>query len=56
MVAALPVMGAVLAEAAAPGLIARTASSPLGVGVLAVSVAMQVLGIVIIRRMAAIAP
>lgn len=56
MVAGLPVMGAVLAEAAAPGLIARTASMPLGVGVLMVSVAMQALGIVAIRRIAAIRP
>lgn len=56
MVAGLPVMGAVLAEAAAPGLIARTASTPLGLGVLVVSVAMQALGIVAIRRIAAIQP
>ena len=54
--AGLPVMGAVLAEAAAPGLIARTASTPLGLGVLVVSVAMQALGIVAIRRIAAIQP
>lgn len=56
MVAGLPVMGAVLAEAAAPGLIARTASTPLGLGVLVVSVAMQAVGIVAIRRIAAIRP
>jgi len=56
MVAGLPVMGAVLAEAAAPGLIARTASTPLGLGVLVMSVAMQVVGIVAIRRIATIRP
>lgn len=56
MVAALPVMGAALAEAAAPGLIARTASTPLGAGVLVASVGLQVLGIVLIRRIAAVAP
>jgi tight adherence protein B len=52
MVAALPVMGAALAEAAAPGLIARTAASPIGIAVLVVSVGLQALGIVIIRRIA----
>lgn len=56
MVAGLPVMGAVLAEAAAPGLIARTASTPVGTAVLVASVAMQALGIVVIRRIAAIEP
>lgn len=56
MVAGLPAMGAVLAEAAAPGLIGRTASTPLGAGVLLASVLMQALGIVVIRRIAAIQP
>lgn len=55
MVAALPVMGAGLAEAASPGLIARTASSPAGIAVLVASVGLQALGIVIIRRIAAVA-
>lgn len=54
MVAALPVMGAALAEAAAPGLLASTASSPAGIAVLVVSVGLQALGIVIIRRIAAV--
>ncbi|MBL6633400.1 MAG: type II secretion system F family protein [Thermoleophilia bacterium] len=54
MVAALPVMGAALAEAAAPGLIARTASSPAGIAVLVASVGLQALGILIIRRIAAV--
>ncbi len=54
MVAALPVMGAALAEAAAPGLIARTASSPAGLAVIGVSVGLQVVGIALIRRIAAV--
>jgi len=56
MVAALPVVGAALAEAAAPGLIARTASTPIGSVVLGVSVLLQVVGILLIRRLAAVTP
>ncbi len=56
MVAGLPVMGAALAEAAAPGLIARTASSAAGLAVIVVSVGLQALGIVIIRRIAMVQP
>ena len=56
MVAALPVVGAALAEAAAPGLIARTASTPIGSVVLGVSVLLQVAGILLIRRLAAVTP
>lgn len=56
MVAALPVVGAALAEAAAPGLIARTASTPIGTAVLAASVMLQAAGILIIRRIAAVSP
>lgn len=56
MVAALPVVGAALAEAAAPGLIARTASTPIGAGVLVASVVLQVAGILIIRRIATVDP
>ena len=56
MVAGLPVMGAALAEAAAPGLIARTASSAAGLAVIVVSVFLQALGIVIIRRIAMVQP
>jgi Flp pilus assembly protein TadB len=49
-------MGAALAEAAAPGLIARTASSAAGLAVIVVSVFLQALGIVIIRRIAMVQP
>ncbi|MBM3634199.1 MAG: hypothetical protein FJW99_02765 [Actinobacteria bacterium] len=56
MVAALPVLGAALAEAAAPGLISRTASTPTGAIVLLASVLLQVAGILIIRRIAAVRP
>lgn len=56
MVAALPVVGAALAEAAAPGLIARTASTPIGAAVLVASVVLQAAGILIIRRIAAVRP
>ena len=56
MVAALPLVGAALAEAASPGLLARTASTPLGAAVVATSVALQVLGILLIRRIASVRP
>jgi tight adherence protein B len=54
MVAALPLLAAGLAESAAPGLISRTASTPVGVGVLVASVVLQVAGILMIRRIAAV--
>ncbi len=54
MVAALPLLAAALAESAAPGLISRTASSPLGAGVLVVSALLQIAGILLIRRIAAV--
>lgn len=54
MVAALPILAAALAESASPGLIARTASSPIGIAVLSMSVLLQVAGIVLIRRIAAV--
>jgi tight adherence protein B len=54
MVAALPLMGAALAEAASPGLIARTAAIPVGFAVLVGAAAMQAAGILIIRRIAVV--
>lgn len=54
MVAALPILGAVLAEAASPGLLARTAAHPGGLTVLVVAVLLQVAGIVMIRHIAAV--
>ncbi len=54
MVAALPLLAAGLAESAAPGLISRTASMPMGAGVLVASVVLQVGGILLIRRIAAV--
>jgi tight adherence protein B len=54
MVAALPLLAAGLAESAAPGLISRTASSPVGASVLVSSVILQVVGILMIRRIAAV--
>ena len=56
MVAALPLVGAGLAEAAAPGLVARTAATPVGAAVLVVAVLLQLAGIAIIRRIAAVRP
>lgn len=56
MVAALPLVGAALAEAASPGLLARAASTPLGAAIVATSVALQVLGILVIRRIATVTP
>lgn len=54
MVAALPVLGAVLAESAAPGLVSRTASNPLGLAILVAAVTLEVVGVVLIRRIAAV--
>lgn len=54
MVAALPLLGAALAEAASPGLIARSLGHGVGLGILMVSATLQVLGIVMIRRIAAV--
>jgi tight adherence protein B len=54
MVACLPLLGAALAEAASPGLLARSLGSGLGVGILVVSVGLQGTGIIIIRRIAAV--
>ncbi len=56
MVAALPVLGAALAEAAAPGLIARTVGTPVGATVVVASVALQAAGILMISRIAAVRP
>jgi tight adherence protein B len=54
MVAALPLLAAGLAESAAPGLISRTASTPVGAGMLVASVVLQCAGILMIRRIAAV--
>ncbi len=54
MVACIPLLGAALAEAASPGLLARSLGSGLGVGILVVSVGLQATGIIIIRRIAAV--
>jgi tight adherence protein B len=54
MVAALPLLAAGLAESAAPGLISRTASTSVGAGVLVASVVLQVAGILMIQRIAAV--
>jgi Flp pilus assembly protein TadB len=43
-----------MAEAASPGLLARSLGSGLGVGILVVSVGLQATGIIIIRRIAAV--
>jgi len=43
-----------LAEAASPGLIARTAAIPVGFAVLVGAAAMQAAGILIIRRIAVV--
>ncbi len=54
MVAALPVLGAALAESASPGLMARTVGNGAGAIVLAGSVVLQAIGILLIRRIAAV--
>lgn len=54
MVAALPLLGAAMAEAASPGLIARSLGHGIGLGILVVSVMLQALGIVMIRKIAAV--
>ena len=43
-------------EAAAPGLVARTAATPVGAAVLVVAVLLKLAGIAIIRRIAAVRP
>ena len=54
MVAALPLLGAALAESASPGLIARSLGHGVGLVILVVSVSLQVAGVVMIRRIAAV--
>lgn len=54
MVAALPLLGAALAETASPGLIARSLGQGPGLVVLLVSVGLQGAGILLIRRIAAV--
>jgi tight adherence protein B len=54
MVAALPLLGAALAESASPGLIARSLGHGVGLAILIVSVALQAAGVLIIRRIAAV--
>ena len=54
MVAALPLLGAALAESASPGLIARSLGHGVGLVILMVSVGLQVAGVVMIRRIAAV--
>lgn len=56
MVAGLPLLGAALAESASPGMLARTLGQGPGVAILAASVALQVVGIMLIRRIAAVRP
>lgn len=52
LVAALPVGAALLAELAAPGYLASLASSPLSATLVALSLALQVVAVVAIRRIA----
>lgn len=54
MVAALPLLGAALAESASPGLIARTLGHGAGLAILIVSIGLQAAGVVLIRRIAAV--
>ena len=54
MVAALPLLGAALAESASPGLIARSLGHGVGLAILVVSVSLQVAGVVMIRRIAGV--
>lgn len=51
VVVVLPFVGLLLAELAAPGMVARTASSAAGVWLLGVALALQVLGVAVIRRL-----
>ena len=54
MVAALPLLGAALAESASPGLIARSLGHGVGLVILTVSVGLQAAGVLLIRRIAAV--
>jgi len=56
MVAALPVLGGIAFELAAPGAIGRTLGHGIGVVVLGVSVALEVAGFVLVRRLARVEP
>lgn len=56
MVAGLPLLGAALAESASPGMLARTLGQGPGLAILTASVALQVVGIMLIRRIAAVRP
>jgi tight adherence protein B len=55
-VVCLPLAGLVLGELAAPGLIGRMAGSPAGAWLLALALALQGVGIALIRRLARVEP
>jgi tight adherence protein B len=56
MVLALPPAGMVLAELASPGLIGRMLGSSIGITLLALAVALQLGGAVLVRRLARVGP
>jgi tight adherence protein B len=56
IVLALPLGAAVLGELAAPGLVGRVGSSPVGVALIAVALVLQVVGGLMVRKIAAVQP